>query len=465
MDDLPTTLMAARGRAESARLTCLKLLTTLLSLLLYAGAVSAYAADANGLWAQYQAAMGQAYADAASSSTWPAARDPQHLLDLLNKSPVKQTPAIVIANKSTLLAHVEQPETQTLVARLLQQDAYQIAEEIQSAADETGDRYLRSKINYEFARYHLSRGEWDECQQQLDRDVFNNALTSEEKDYASIMRGMLLQRRSKHRAAIPFYSEVPSTSPHYPTAQLNLATAYIRQDWWTDAHRAIRKALKGNKDKVLQDRLYTTLGFSQLQKEFYRDSRESFRRVRADSPYSVRALFGLGMAALHQGDYPGALNAFRLLKQMGTYEKSVVESYLMLPMTLERMGQVGAASAGFNEAIAYYENYALELEQNLLELRQSPNGQTMQTAEKLSFLDLTPASVTLAITKLHEAQQLPTSEMIQQTLGDLLSDYETLRSNLAVIKLEKNHEIVQHYLNQARFGLARLHDTSNREDS
>src|SRR5690606_31020616 len=179
----------------------------------------------------------------------------------------------------------------------------------------------------------FERKAWDKAQQYLSAIEVQNALTKAESDYTSIMRGIILQMHKKHRESVKHYDSITDTSDYYTYAQLNKAIAFIRQGWWTDAHIAINDALKKNTPKKLTElnnRLYLVLGYSQLQHEFYRDARQTFRNIALDSQYVNRALLGIGLCALHQGDFVGALNAFKLLQSKQQDDIFVTESYLLL---------------------------------------------------------------------------------------------------------------------------------------
>ena len=86
----------------------------------------------------------------------------------------------------------------------------------------------------------------------------------------------------KHRQAIENYNKVPASSEYYVYAQLNSAIANIRQGWWTDAQTTINDVIKNthiDNSNELTNRLYLTLGYLLLQKEYFRDARNAFMKI------------------------------------------------------------------------------------------------------------------------------------------------------------------------------------------
>ena len=170
---------------------------------------------------------------------------------------------------------------------------------------------------------------------------------------------------------------------------------------------------------------------------------------------------GLGVAALHQEDFIGALNAFNHLKKKDEHDISVAESYLLSAFSLVQLKQNKTASASYTEAITYYEqqvNLYNTLSRNMAnptelspeqrdvlqaELRDHPTLQALNTRRQLlSFLQTQPLS-----TNTDKAVDALASRLNQTYL-------EQVRA-----LLDKKRTVIDSYLSQSRFGLARLFDT------
>lgn len=370
-----------------------------------------------------------------------------------------------LANLNLIKANIGDPKVQYFANQLLGQGARQAVETLFEHANENGDPYTTSKLNYLYANYYFERKAWDKAQQYLSAIEVQNALTKAESDYTSIMRGIILQMHKKHRESVKLYDSITDTSDYYTYAQLNKAIAFIRQGWWTDAHIAINDALKKNTPKKLTElnnRLYLVLGYSQLQHEFYRDARQTFRNIALDSQYVNRALLGIGLCALHQGDFVGALNAFKLLQSKQQDDIFVTESYLLLAFVYEQMGQETTASAHYSEAIAYYQGRIANAEMEMAKIRgaiaASDSNFTYREIPD-SILQELPSHVLANARRLDLFSRDATNEQLLKKIATLKQKYNDTLLVLSRDVVEDQIEILQSYLSQSQFGVAKLFDS------
>jgi len=374
---------------------------------------------------------------------------------------------LVVNNQGLIKAHLNADALQFFSRRLLNAKQEQLAKELLSIADTYGDDYMSGRVNFELAKYYAGQNAWNSATETLKKIDITNNLVSSDADEAFIILGAALQQDKKHRESLTYYNKIKPTSKQYRIAQLNTAIAYIRQDWWTDAQLAIDSAIAADPKDAdgLTNRLYTVLGFSQLQNGFYRNSRESFRKVKLKSHYSNRALLGLGMAALYQEDFVGALNAFNHLKQKDPNDISVLESYLLSSFSLEKLKQPKTATASYSEAINFYEQkyqYYDNLRNNLLSQRQA--GAIENNLFKTINADLQHIQPELLSTseKINALNSLlsyhmsgPQESAIKQLNSRLTDVYLALASDA----IQQKQNIINSYLSQSRFGLAKLYDT------
>jgi tetratricopeptide (TPR) repeat protein len=248
----------------------------------------------------------------------------------------------------------------------------------------------------------------------------------------------------------------------YALAQLNIALVYIRQDWWTDAQIAMQNAIKASGQKNIEflNRVYTTLGFSQLQQGFYRNARESFRNVKIKSDYADQALLGLGMAALNQEDFLGAFNAFDQLKKHQKQNTFVEQSYLMSAFALAKLKQNKSAAAAYAEAETYYENRVTLLSAALTQLN---NNDWQDFANLISQHNLKESPDALAFAKqlqiLSKLLNYPISDKTKSAINNSYSQIFVAYQNDTKQTIDKKLAVLNSYLNQSRFGLTKLYDT------
>lgn len=369
-----------------------------------------------------------------------------------------------IANLNLIKANIGDPKVQYFVTQLLEQNAWQAVEILFEHAMESGDPYTTSKLNYLYANYYFNRKAWDKAQQYLSAIEVRNALTKAESDYTTVMLGIILQMHKKHRESVKYYDSITDTSDYYTYAQLNKAIAFIRQGWWTDAHIAISNALKKVPPKnltELNNRLYLVLGYSQLQHEFYRDARQTFRSIALDSRYVNRALLGIGLSALHQGDFVGALNAFKLLQSKQLDDIFVTESYLLLAFVYEQMGQETTASAHYSEAIAYYQGRIANTDMEMAKIR----GAIASSASNLIYTEIADSILQeLPDHMLANAQRLDlfsretTNDQLLKKIAALKQEYNNVLLLLSRDIVEEQTRVLKSYLSQSQFGVAKLFD-------
>lgn len=385
--------------------------------------------------------------------------EPDKDLDLLvqdaQQLPVGRLLARVNGAQAQLHKNPDSDAFQQLFSLLLERQLLPIASRLFDVAQQNADSYTLSRLNYLLAVYQYNEGNIASAQTNLKRIEIRNALSQQESDYATLLFGLTLQHERKHRAAVKYYTNISAKSPYYAHARLNIAVAYIRQGWWTDAKLAINDALDNTQSPPtdeMYNRLLLVLGYNQLQNAFYRDARDVFRKVTLDSQYSDRALLGIGLCALNQGDYIGAINAFSILKEKSATNISVTEAHLLFAYAHEQMGEKALASAQYEAAIAYYNQRILQESQASASLAAlDANAQTAHVRIENTIMQKQKILNALA------DAALPTQ--LHQKIGQLKAEYTHLLQQEQHHTVTINIELLTSYLSQAQYGQAKLFDT------
>jgi len=382
--------------------------------------------------------------------------------------PVNATAAI-INNLGLVEKNIDTTAIIDISRVLFETNEWNTASQLYSKLKKQGDKSLVSNVSLSLAKYYFSRNQWKETIGIV--ETIRSDLPPEDYHHALLMHGVSLQQLQKHRLALAQYSRIPKTSQYYAAARLNMAIANIRQDWWTDAHIIINDLLDDkdqSRNRLLTDRLYTVLGYSLLQQQYFRNSREAFRNVSLDGEYTRKALLGIALTAAHQEDYVGALSAIKNLKDSKIRDLPVDEANLLMPFFYEKLQQQTTASAGYVDAVKYYEDRAGNLK----------NAMQIDTAALWKQLAAGTSTVTVngEITDLSEklprfifdnVRILALFEPHTVRIGDaaLLREYNSLSAayGLALQKvarniLEERTAHLNHYMNQSRYGLARMQD-------
>ena len=378
--------------------------------------------------------------------------------------------ATIIHNLALVEKNIDTTPIIKIFGLLLEKNEWNTASQLYKKVKKQGDKSLVSNVSFSLAKYYFFRNQWKETIAIV--ESIRSDLPPEDFHHALLMHGISLQHLQKHRLALAEYARIPATSRYYAAARLNMAVANIRQDSWTDAHIIINELLS-NKDhkreSELTDRLYTVLGYSLLQQQYYRNSRDAFRNVGLSGKYTNQALLGLALTAAYQEDYIGALNAIRVLKEKKSRDLPVDEANLLQPYFHERLRQLTTANTGYLEAIKYYEQRTQSakdampsdtdvLRKQVVASNSSTiniNGELMDLDEKL------PKFIFDNIGMLAQIQphldQIGDSAL-RREYEILNGDYRNILRKTAQLLLDEKISHLTHYMNQSRYGLARMQD-------
>jgi len=378
--------------------------------------------------------------------------------------------ALIHHNRNTLRDDIDALEVIPLTSLLLEYNDWHEAKRIFDIATVEAGKSAVSKLSFEFAKYFMKRKKWQKAHEYLD-DIINE-LSLENANYARIMIGTILQHQKNHREAVKYYKKVEPSSKYYSTAVLNIAVAYIRQDWWTDALILINETIEKHSSqvsKVMADRLNLVLGYALLRKTYFRNSRDAFRNISLNSPYTNKALLGIALTAANQDDFIGSLNAISILKDKKTTDLSVDESYLLLAYTYGKLKQYLTASSAYSGAIQYYQERIASLQEI------THSGNNLLSMVKIYHKD---QMIHIKSNDLDYSRQYPGSffENYANLMGfsevtgnivktnkqyrTLVADYKNTLKNITLQLVSQRTEYLQSYLNQSRYGLARLYDSS-----
>lgn len=360
---------------------------------------------------------------------------------------------ILYRYKEVLLNSGDSSEVKDLIKECLKLQNSRFVEILLEDFERNSDYYAAAVIKLELADYYAKSLQWENVIKQFkDEEIFQQ-LSEEQSASARLLWGVALQKLKKHREAIVVYEKIPPTTSSYSLSRLNVGTAYLRQGWWTDAKIAIEKSTLMDKKIVsnLEYRMYTVLGFSQLEFGFYRDARNNFRKVALDSPFTNKALLGLGLSAMHQKDYQGALNAFGRLRNMPIIDMTVAEAHLLYAFTLQQISQVDAAILAYQDAINFYQN-CLDNSHQLSDL----NSTKFVRKENNDDLQLRNLKNKKNLVEKLIIMNLPTNNL--DNLRHLNTLINVAYSNRYKELIDTEVNQLNSYLSQSKFGLASLYD-------
>jgi len=375
---------------------------------------------------------------------------------------------LIYFNIQTVKENLDTKAVFKIVELLLDKNEWNLANSLFKEIKNEGDKSLLNTVQFIFAKYHAQRNEWPQVHKLLKGII--TELSEENAAYALLLNGSALQHLKMHRQAVENYKKVKPTSQYYSYAQLNTAIANIRQGWWTDAqtkiHDLIAQYNKTNEDE-LTNRLYLVLGYALLQREYYRDARDAFRHIGLESRYTNRALLGIGLTATSQGDFVGGLNALTILKNKKTSDLSVDESYLLVPYVYEKLQQELTVTTTYTEAMNYYQRRSSNLEK--ISSKHADFKKLIYNPETSSFIvennnfdykNRYPESFINNYKRLNEFKTVVKNKNIKNKIDNLIKRFDNTYQQVIADLANQRNEYLKSYLNQSRYGLARLYDNT-----
>ncbi|MCR6653192.1 MAG: hypothetical protein NVV73_17635 [Cellvibrionaceae bacterium] len=377
--------------------------------------------------------------------------------------------AAIRTNQSLLLQNTTKKEFTTLLEYVYRHNDTATVQTLAEGLKNQRDSAALSGHYFLLAKYYESRQNWKGVQAALGK-VDVRELSAADTHYYHLLMGFTLQNLKQHRKALISYQQIPPSSPYFSHVKLNEGTAFLRQGWWTEAHIEFEKAIKSldqtGQNPELRNRILVVLGYSQLNYEFYRDARDTFRKVALNSGSMNKALMGIGLAAAYQKDFAGAANAFSLLAEKTPADLSVDEAYLLLPTAQVEAKDGAGAATSYQAAIRHYENKIRELANFQQKLRTSSFDSSLNLIRELEAkaAEIYAAQEGTLNFLLTNYQDLLAMREASSTLGltaqysALQADYKKLLEGITLQKIDARIEVLNSYLSQAKFGMAQLYD-------
>jgi len=190
-----------------------------------------------------------------------------------------------------------------------------------------------------------------------------NTLTATQRaDYELLKINLLIDQDQIPAGRKKFDQSNPDNWYYY--SQYNLGTGLIRNNHISEGTRILDElgTITTNNDllsdeiKSLGDKTNTTLGYYYLDAHNAKKSISYFERVRLNSPYTNKALLGMGWAYAELGNLKYALAPWMKLQNGDLSDIAVQDSLLTVPYALNELKAQRQALDQFNNAIDRYKN-------------------------------------------------------------------------------------------------------------
>ncbi len=169
-------------------------------------------------------------------------------------------------------------------------------------------------------------------------------------------------------------------------AQYNLGIALIRTGGTEEGNRLLNQVgnmtPQDDEGYALRDKANTALGYAALRAGNAAEAAGDFSRVSLTSPYTDKALLGLGLAYSNQQRHYEALSAWMELADKPSTDNATQEALLAVPYTLEKLDAREMALSRYEKAIAVYEHQLVELDDAL---KTTQNGEFIRALHAASY--------------------------------------------------------------------------------
>jgi len=333
----------------------------------------------------------------------------------------------------------------------------------------------RSRNRLELGRAYYRRQYHDEAVETLQK-VGIRQLPKELEYERLLMMGVSLYQLDNLAGSSSALWSIHPTSPLYPYARLDIGMGSIRIGSWPggiSGLNSLKKRLDIDVEATPQfiDRLNTVFGYILLYEEYsgsrtaygkvsmhgfttpakkgYRDSLEMLRAVSEDGLYANKALLGRAWIAIDTNELERARELLTRLDERDPRHLVVQEAKLALPYVLEREGKVREAIGRYRTTVRFFEQERDRLDTLLQRLGRGELDTAFLTMRSRRRLNRMSGSEPLEVMREIERQQTALDDVYLRAVQQLRAKAEE--------QLTERRRRINHYLAQARYGLAELY--------
>lgn len=226
------------------------------------------------------------------------------------------------------------------------------------------DPTARDRIWLALAKTWMRRGYLDRAEDALAQ--IGTGLGKDGRAEQVLLQARILMEKQRHAEAATLLSATQVPPQWAPYLRYNQAVA-LQQSGQTAAGMALLDELGKSKGTdldllAMRDKANLTLGFAYLGTQRPEAAKAALGRVRLDSPFSLRALFGLGWAEYDLGNLSQALNSWRELEARDIPDATVQGAAAMIPFTQWRLHAYREAVQKYRDVIESHEGELARLD-------------------------------------------------------------------------------------------------------
>ncbi|MGE0370328.1 MAG: tetratricopeptide repeat protein [Gammaproteobacteria bacterium] len=236
----------------------------------------------------------------------------------------------------------------------------------------TVDATARDRIWLSLAKTWMRRGYLDQAEDALGR--IGGGLGKEGKAEQALLQARILMEKQHYPEAAATLSAVQVAPEWTPYLRYNQAVA-LQRSGQSDAGAALLDELGQMKSAdqdllALRDKANIALGFAYLSRQQAEAAKAALGRVRLDSPFSPRALLGIGWADYGLGNISQALKSWTELEARGVTDAAVHEASVMIPFAQWQLHAYREAVQKYRAVIDSYDGELARLDEMIAQTGQ-----------------------------------------------------------------------------------------------
>jgi tetratricopeptide (TPR) repeat protein len=259
---------------------------------------------------------------------------------------------------------------------------------MQQLPPEAMDNELRNQVLMELANMRYERGDLASAlriMQRVSTELTTPALVQRKQAFDAL----LMLQQQQHDQAIEVLSKLRGDTTWAALGYFNLGTTLLRMNRNEEAEQALKRvlAISGDDPEIaaLRDRANFVLGFSALRRQSALIAKNHFQQITLDSPFSNRALLGVGLAFESLRDYKQSLAAWLELIDRDPADRSVLDALVAVPYAYTQLGAHEQAVTRYKAALDIYEKELNHVEAMMGDVRSG--GTVALLVDKLTRTD------------------------------------------------------------------------------
>lgn len=216
---------------------------------------------------------------------------------------------------------------------------------------------LLAKLEFYLATLHYKQQDYPQAKMRLMR-VYES-IDVRLQDECFIMLSNIALFDQQLPEARGWLDKVSEDSALLVYARYNLGILWLKSGQLDQALPLLTKVFLTEKptdsQRSLQDKAKVALGFFYLKNKQLEKAREQFLAVRLGSPYTNKALLGMGWTYVEKGDYNKALSHWLELRTRDIRDIAVQEALVAIPYAYQKLNAMQPALEKYLEASVQYQ--------------------------------------------------------------------------------------------------------------